>query len=61
MSVIPALEKLKQKDHKFEASIGCIVRPFLSNQRKNKNKPKNKAKCDKLNQPTLFPCECLNP
>jgi hypothetical protein len=29
MPVILALGRLKQKDHKFEATLGCIVRPCL--------------------------------
>jgi hypothetical protein len=27
MPVIPALSRLRLPDHKFEASLGCIVRP----------------------------------
>jgi hypothetical protein len=32
MSVIPALRKLRQEDHKLEESLGYMVRPFLKNQ-----------------------------
>jgi hypothetical protein len=29
MLVIPALGRLREEDHKFEASLGCIARPHL--------------------------------
>jgi hypothetical protein len=31
MPVIPVLGRLKQEDHKFEASPDYIVRPYLNN------------------------------
>jgi hypothetical protein len=38
MSAIPALRRLKQEDHKFEASLGYTVRLCLKN---HANKQKN--------------------
>jgi hypothetical protein len=38
--VIPALGKLKQDDHKFQSSMGYIVRPYLNN---NYNKTLQRA------------------
>jgi hypothetical protein len=32
--LIPALRRLKQKDHKFEASLGYIARPSLKKKKK---------------------------
>jgi hypothetical protein len=42
MLVIPALWRLRQKDHqfeahKFQASLGYIGRPYLKNKQTNKN------------------------
>jgi hypothetical protein len=34
--VIPALGRLIQKDHKFEASLGYRVRPYLKKRKKDK-------------------------
>jgi hypothetical protein len=36
MAIIPALGRLRQEDHEFKASLGCLVRPCLkkSNQKK---------------------------
>jgi hypothetical protein len=31
-TVIPALGRLRQKDHDFEASLGCRVRSYLKRQ-----------------------------
>jgi hypothetical protein len=28
MPVIPALRRLRQEEHKFKASLGCILRPM---------------------------------
>jgi hypothetical protein len=33
-SVIPALQRLMQEDHKFQASLGYIVRPCLKKKKK---------------------------
>jgi hypothetical protein len=35
MPIIPALERLRQEDHKFKASLGCIAKPCSKTQRKN--------------------------
>jgi hypothetical protein len=29
MPIIPTLERLRQKDHKFDTNLGYIVRPCL--------------------------------
>ena len=39
MAIIPALRRLRQKDHfKFKASLSCIVRPCLQKRGKRKRK-----------------------
>jgi hypothetical protein len=38
--VIPALRRVRQEDHKFEASLGCI-KMTLSQKKKKTNKNKN--------------------
>jgi hypothetical protein len=38
--VIPALRRVRQEDHKFEASLGCI-KMTLSQKKKTKTKTKN--------------------
>jgi hypothetical protein len=52
MPVIPALGRLKQKDHKFEVSLGYIVRLSLIQNRKTQNKTKH-THTQTLNTSTL--------
>jgi hypothetical protein len=43
--VITALRRLRQEDHKFETSLGYIVRPYLKNpkaHKESKNKERDK-------------------
>jgi hypothetical protein len=35
MLVIPALKKLRKRDHDSKASLGYIAKPFLKNNNKN--------------------------
>jgi hypothetical protein len=44
MPVIPALQRLRQEDHEFEASLGAIVRCSL--QKPNQSKKKWKERKD---------------
>jgi hypothetical protein len=44
LPIIPALERLRQEDHKFKASLGNIKKPCLIHTHKNFPKEKNKTK-----------------
>jgi hypothetical protein len=41
MPVIPALGRLRQEDHVFHTSLGCIERPCLNQLKANKQKNLN--------------------
>jgi hypothetical protein len=36
--VIPALGRLRQEDLKFEASLGCIAKPYLKKTRRKEGR-----------------------
>jgi hypothetical protein len=38
--VIPALRRVRQEDHKFEASLGCIKMTLSQKKKNNNNKNK---------------------
>jgi hypothetical protein len=40
MLIIPALERLRQEDNKFKASLAYIARPLSPNKRKKCNSTK---------------------
>jgi hypothetical protein len=42
-SVIPALNKLRQEDLEFKATLGCINRPGVKKKRNKNPKPKQKS------------------
>jgi hypothetical protein len=48
MPLVTALRKLREEDLKFKASVGYIVRPFLSQKKKKKEKERKKEKSSVL-------------
>jgi hypothetical protein len=43
MPEVPALGRLQQKNHEFEARLDCLARPCLKRKKKKKEKQKDEG------------------